>query len=75
MIRIAIALGLFDEPETDVGLGHSILPRPKSDREREERRALAGEIIAIDAAFSASGSWPGTLPPMDEIVCGLAGQH
>jgi hypothetical protein len=72
MTRSAIALGLLDETEQaahgEPRLSHSILPRPKTHWEREERRALASEVIAIDATFSASGSWPGTLPAKDEIV-------
>jgi len=56
MTRTSIALGLMDD------VSGSILPRPKSDHEREERRAAVAEVIALDAAFSASGNWPGTLP-------------
>jgi hypothetical protein len=56
MTRLAIALGLMDNSPG------SILPLPKNDHEREERRAAVAEIVALDAAFSASGNWPGTLP-------------
>jgi len=61
MTRTAIALGLMDDaPGT-------ILPWSKNDHEREERRAAIAEIVAMDAAFSASGNWPGTLP-QNEMV-------
>ena len=72
MTRTAIALGLLDETDQvssdEARLKHAILPPPTTHLEREERRALAGEVVAIDAAFSASGSWPGTLPAMDEMA-------
>lgn len=70
MTRTAIALGLLDEPEQggETVSGVGMLPPPKNDWEREERRAVAAEIIACDLQYSASGSWPGTLPSFDEMV-------
>ena len=75
MTRIAIALGLMDEQgssSADPGEKAGMLPPPKTDWEREERRAIACEIIACDLQYSASGSWPGTLPAFDEMVRGSA---
>lgn len=71
MTRIAIALGLMDEQgsnSADPAEKSGLLPPPKNDWEREERRAIACEIIAADLQYSASGSWPGTLPAFDEMA-------
>ena len=46
---------------------HTILPPPRTDQEREERRALAAYIVAMDCCFSAVGRWPGTLH-LDQVV-------
>jgi hypothetical protein len=71
MTRIAVALGLLDEQgiaSADPTVKSGMLPPPKNDGEREERRAIACEIIATDLQYSASGSWPGTLPAFDEMA-------
>ncbi|OCF35875.1 hypothetical protein I316_02368 [Kwoniella heveanensis BCC8398] len=63
--RLAICLGLFDHEPDDFGtpaLRQSILPPPKSDAEREERRAVMYFILSYDLISSASSGWPNTLP-------------
>ncbi|WVQ95303.1 hypothetical protein IAU59_002398 [Kwoniella sp. CBS 9459] len=63
--RLAICLGLFDHEPDDFGtpaLRQSILPPPKNDAEREERRAVMYFILSYDLISSASSGWPNTLP-------------
>ncbi|WVQ75983.1 hypothetical protein IAR50_005619 [Cryptococcus sp. DSM 104548] len=49
---------------------HSALHLPKTDAEREERRAVLWYVVLLDTAASACSGWPGTLPH-DEISARL----
>ncbi|WWC65309.1 uncharacterized protein I303_107926 [Kwoniella dejecticola CBS 10117] len=63
--RLAICLGLLDHQPDHFGmpaLRQSILGPPKSDAEREERRAVMYYIVANDCISAASSGWPNTLP-------------
>ncbi|WWC72694.1 uncharacterized protein I206_106658 [Kwoniella pini CBS 10737] len=63
--RLAICLGLLDHRPDHFGmpaLRQSMLGPPKTDAEREERRAVMYYIVANDCISAASSGWPNTLP-------------
>ncbi|WVW80553.1 hypothetical protein I302_102538 [Kwoniella bestiolae CBS 10118] len=63
--RLAICLGLLDHQPDDFGmpaLRQSILGPPRTDAEREERRAVMYYIMYYDCISAASSGWPNTLP-------------
>ncbi|OCF78937.1 hypothetical protein I204_00881 [Kwoniella mangroviensis CBS 8886] len=63
--RLAICLGLLDYQPDNFGmpaLRQSILGPPKTDAEREERRAVMYYIMTYDCISAASSGWPNSLP-------------
>ncbi|WVQ75984.1 hypothetical protein IAR50_005620 [Cryptococcus sp. DSM 104548] len=67
--RLVICLGLLSDSPPGPSFApfrRSILPPPRTDAEREERRAVLWYVLWYDATGSASSGWPGTLPH-DEI--------
>ncbi|ORY31272.1 hypothetical protein BCR39DRAFT_558301 [Naematelia encephala] len=73
-VRSAIPLGLMNDEDPDdfhiPRLRTAVLPPPRADWEREERRLLIYYILANDASFSVSAAWPGSMM-FDELTAKL----
>lgn len=71
-VRAAIPLGLMrNDPgpmmSRVVKPGHSLLPPPGGDWDREERRTLMFTVLMFDINASASSGWPNMMM-VDELV-------
>lgn len=71
-VRAAIPLGLMrNDPGPTIGRvlkpGHSLLPPPGGDWDREERRTLMFTVLMFDINASASSGWPNMMM-IDELV-------
>jgi hypothetical protein len=71
-VRAAIPLGLMrNDNGPTIGRtlkpGHSLLPAPSGDWDREERRTLMYTILMFDINASASSGWPNMMM-VDELV-------
>lgn len=51
--------------------GHSLLPPPLGDWDREERRALMFTVLMFDINASGSSGWPNMMM-VDELVSTLS---
>jgi hypothetical protein len=73
-VRASIPLGLMRNDHNDgptVGSvmkpGHSLLPPPTEDWDREERRVLMFTVLMFDINASSSSGWPNMMMT-DELV-------
>lgn len=73
-VRASIPLGLMRNEHSDgptlgkiMKPGHSLLPPPTEDWDREERRVLMFTVLMFDINASSSSGWPNMMMT-DELV-------